>query len=136
MVRRRPLGKTGLEVSELGFGCSSFWAKTVFPEHQALGLVHAAIERGVNFFDTGWNYAAGQAERRLGEALREHRSKEIVVSTKAGTRVSATGSTYKDFRPTWLRESVEGSLKNLQLDHLTILNLHVPEPEDVTDDVL
>ena len=135
-IRRRRLGRTGLEVSELGFGCSSFWAKRAFPEKDALALLHAAIERGVTLMDTGSSYASGQAEIRLGKALCEHRREDIVVSTKAGTRISAAGRAYKDFRPASIRDSVEQSLKRLQLDCIPILNLHAPEPENITDELL
>ena len=136
-MKRNTLGRTGLEVSELGFGCSSFWAKSAFPDRDALALVRAAIDLGINFFDTGSSYAAGQAERRLGAALHGHpRRAEVVVATKAGTRVSASGSTYKDFSADSVRESVEQSLRNLGLEAIPLLHLHVPRRRDITDELL
>ena len=133
---RRKLGETGLRVSELGFGCSSFWAKSAFPEARAFELVHKAIERGVNFFDTGSNYAGGQAERRLGKVLREHRDKDLVIATKAGTWAADDGSEYRDFSPTAVRKGVEGSLKRLDLDHVSLLHLHAPPAGAITDELL
>ena len=104
-MRRRTAGRTGLRLSELALGCSSFWAKPIFPEKDALALVDDAIEAGINFFDTGASYAAGNAERRLGLALRNHRANgEIVVATKAGTHVATNGSTYKDWSRAALRD--------------------------------
>ncbi len=58
----RPLGRTGLTVSELGFGCASWWGMRAFAEADAQRLVHAAIDAGVTFFDTGASYSHGQAE--------------------------------------------------------------------------
>ena len=67
---RRVLGRTGLSVSVLGFGCAGYWAKKMFPERDALSVLEKAVERGVNVFDTGPSYAAGNAEHRLGLMLR------------------------------------------------------------------
>ena len=52
-MQYRPLGKTGLIVSEIGLGCASWWGQKAFDERQAVGLVHAALDNGVTFFDTG-----------------------------------------------------------------------------------
>lgn len=136
-MKRNTLGRTGLQVSELGFGCSSFWAKSAFPERRAVELVRTAIDLGINLFDTGSSYARGQAERRLGAALRGYpRRDELVVATKAGTRVSASGSTYRDFSAAGVRASVEQSLRNLELDAIPLLHLHVPRRHDVTDELM
>ncbi len=136
-MRRRTAGRTGLRLSELGFGCSSFWAKPVFPEKDALALIDRAIAAGINFFDTGASYAAGNAERRLGLALRNHRANgEIVVATKAGTHVAGNGSTYKDWSRAALRDSVGRSLDRLGLPRIDILHLHGPELRDLTPEVV
>src|SRR5207302_1383064 len=84
-MRYRPLGRTGLSVSELAFGCASWWGKPRFDERTALGLVHEAIDRGVTLFDTGASYSAGQAEPRLGRALAGRNTSKLVIATKAGT---------------------------------------------------
>ena len=62
----RPLGRTGLTVSEIGFGCASWWGKPAFDEGTAISLVHEAMALGVTLFDTGASYSAGEAEPRLG----------------------------------------------------------------------
>ena len=132
-MKRRTAGRTGLLLSELGFGCSSFWAKPVFPEKAALTLVETAIAQGITFFDTGASYAAGNAERRLGLVLRNHRAnREIVVATKAGTHVAANGRTYKDWSRAALRGSVVRSLERLGLTRIDILHLHGPTLSDLT----
>ncbi|MFN7264364.1 MAG: aldo/keto reductase, partial [Phenylobacterium sp.] len=58
----RPLGRTGLKVSEIGFGAASFWGHPAFSEAEALALVHRALELGITLFDTGPAYSRGQAE--------------------------------------------------------------------------
>ena len=69
-MRMRPFGRTGALVSELGFGCASFWGRSMFPEANAIALVHQALELGISFFDTGASYGGGVAETRLGRRSR------------------------------------------------------------------
>src|SRR5260221_10220029 len=96
-MQRRRAGRTGLFLSELGFGCSSFWAKPGFPEADALSVVEAALAQGITFFDTGASYAAGNAERRLGLIVRAHQSiPGLVLASKVGTYVDSSGRHYKD----------------------------------------
>ena len=136
-MRERTAGRTGLALSELGFGCSSFWAKPVFPEAQALQLVDAAITEGITFFDTGASYANGNAERRLGLALRNHRGNDrLVIATKAGTHVAASGRHYKDWSRGALRMSVERSLERLGRERIDLLHLHGPTLEDLTPELV
>ncbi|HEX2814885.1 MAG TPA: aldo/keto reductase, partial [Phenylobacterium sp.] len=66
----RPLGRTGLSISEIGFGAASWWGKRQFNEIRAARLVDAAIAGGVTFFDTGSSYSGGNAEPRLGRVLK------------------------------------------------------------------
>ena len=132
-MKQRTAGRTGLALSELGFGCSSFWAKPVFPEAQALALVDAAVGAGITFFDTGPSYAAGNAERRLGLALRNHRGDDrLVIATKVGTHVAASGRHYKDWSRGAVRASVEQSLERLGRPRIDLLHLHGPSLEDLT----
>lgn len=123
-----------LRFSELGLGCSSFWAKQRFPEAEALRIVHAAIDEGVTFFDTGGHYAGGNAERRLGKALEGRAVDGLVVATKAGTETSGSGIT-KDFSPQGVRRSVERSLRQLRLDSIPLLHLHDPRGEQIGDEL-
>jgi aryl-alcohol dehydrogenase-like predicted oxidoreductase len=133
----RPLGATGLQVSEVGLGCSGYWGKTIFAEAEAARLVHAAVDHGVTFFDTGPNYSGGNAEPRLGRALAGIKGKhDLVVATKAGSRLNAQGKKYKDFSPSGVRSTVEESLVRLKLDALPILQLHSPGIADLSEDLL
>lgn len=130
----RTLGRTNLKVSEIGLGCASFWGKKAFDEKTAIRLVHEAVSGGVTFFDTGSSYSGGNAEPRLGRALKEIPSRnDLVIATKAGSRLGRFGKPYKDFRPAWIAQSVEQSLVRLGLDAIPILHLHGPEIEDLDD---
>jgi aryl-alcohol dehydrogenase-like predicted oxidoreductase len=131
----RPLGATELTVSEIGFGAASWWGKPAFDERKALGLVHAAIDGGVTFFDTGASYSAGEAEPRLGRALRDRDATNLVVATKAGTFHSGGGRIGRDFSPQAITASAERSLKNLGLDVLPLLQLHGPAIGELTDEL-
>ena len=96
----RPLGRTGLTVSEISFGCASWWGKPAFSESLAVALVRTAIELGVTLFDTGASYAAGEAEPRLGRALKGVDASKLVIATKAGSFHAGGGRIGRDFSPT------------------------------------
>ena len=131
----RPLGRTGLSVSEIGFGAASWWGKPRFPEADALGLVHAALDGGVTFFDTGASYSAGEAEPRLGRALKGRDASGLVIASKAGTYHAGGGRIARDFSPAAVTASAERSLRNLGLEVLPLLQLHGPAISELTDDL-
>src|SRR3977135_3472515 len=133
----RSLGKTGLRVSEIGFGCASYWGMKVFDEATAIQLIHAAIDHGVTFFDTGASYSGGNAEPRLGKALAGINNKhELVIATKAGSYTDDQGKWREDFSSLGVRRTVEASLTRLGLDAIPLLHLHGPEIANITDDLL
>jgi aryl-alcohol dehydrogenase-like predicted oxidoreductase len=133
----RSLGNTGLRVSEIGFGCASYWGKKVFDEAAATRLVHAAIDHGVTFFDTGASYSGGNAEPRLGRAMSGLKNKhDLVIATKAGSYTDERGRWCEDFSPSGVRRTVEASLVRLGLDAIPLLHLHGPEIANLTDDLL
>ncbi len=131
----RPLGATGLQVSEIGLGAARFWGKPAFDERTALALVHAAIDGGVTFFDTGASYSAGEAEPRLGRALKGRDTGGLVVATKAGTFHAGGGRIGRDFSPQAVTASAERSLRNLGLETLPLLQLHGPAVAELTDEL-
>ena len=134
-MRYRPLGATSLSVSEIGFGAASYWGKRRFPERTALGLVHAAIDGGVTLFDTGSSYSAGEAEPRLGRALKGRDTDSLVIATKAGTFHSGGGRIGRDFSAGAVTASAEQSLRNLGLGVLPLLQLHGPAVSELTDEL-
>ncbi|MBP7648812.1 MAG: aldo/keto reductase [Phenylobacterium sp.] len=131
----RPLGATGLTVSEIGFGCASWWGQGAFDEGAAIALVHAALDRGVTFFDTGASYSSGNAEPRLGRALRGRDLSALVIATKAGTAHNGR-RIVRDMSPAAIEASVLRSLGNLGLERLPLLQLHGPAIIDLTDELL
>lgn len=123
----RPLGNTGILVSEIGFGGWQLGNGRDFApmlDADAVRLVHAALDRGCNLFDTAPNYGHGASESLLGNALRGRRS-SAVISSKFGHH--SDGVT--DFDARKMSASVEQSLARLQTDYLDVLLLHNPPLE-------
>jgi aryl-alcohol dehydrogenase-like predicted oxidoreductase len=144
-MKYRRLGQTDLEVSEVALGCSGYWGDRKFPEKQAAAVVSEAIEHGINFFDTGHNYSAFNAEPRLGRLLGRiltHDRGRVVVSSKAGTVVPAgalfrrPGGRVKDFSPDHIERSCAQSIANLDCGYLDILQLHGITPAEIGEPLL
>lgn len=117
--------KDSIKVSEIGLGAwqlgnNSGWQS--MSEKDATELVEKSIEYGINFFDTAPNYGYGTGEDRLGKALKRIDRGEIVINTKFGH--TDTGIT--NFNSDYIRESLEGSLKRLQVDYVDSLIIHNP----------
>jgi aryl-alcohol dehydrogenase-like predicted oxidoreductase len=134
-VKYHQLINADFKLSEIGLGCASYWGKKRFSEKQAVSVVHRAIASGINYLDTGHSYSGDNAEIRLGKALASHSTDEIIVSSKAGSRLGHFGKLYKDFTPEWLERSCEKSLQRLGLERLPIFFLHGPNPQDFNDEV-
>lgn len=141
-AQRRCLGRTGLQVSPVGLGCSGFWGHRRFPEARAAQVVAHALERGVNLLDTGHNYSGFHAEPRLGRILRPLLRRfprdGLVISSKGGTltgQAGIGGAEQRDFSPAAIVASCEASLRNLGLDHLDIYQLHGISGEQITDEL-
>ncbi len=116
----RTLGRSALSVSEVCLGCWSIATKDFFWDGQdrrdSVAAIHAALEVGVNFFDTAPAYGDGEAEEILGEALGTHRA-QVIVATKVLP---------KDLEPTRLRASCERSLRALGTDYIDLYQIHWP----------
>lgn len=123
-MKKRQLGKSGLEVSELGFGCMglSFGYGPAMDKTAAIKLLHAAIERGVTFFDTAEAYGPFDNEELLGEALAPYRD-QLVIATKFGFKEGKPGLG-TDSRPERIREVTEAALKRLRTDRIDLLYQH------------
>lgn len=129
--RRLPNGK---EITSLGFGCSSIWAKEAFGDQQALSLLTVLAEEGLNHLDTAPSYGDGVGETRLGMFMNRRDVSQFVISTKVGTNL-INGSKVRSFKKQLLEISFEASLRRFGLDHVDILYLHGPSIEDLNDDV-
>lgn len=118
-MKYRNLGRTGLKVSELGFGCGSIGGLMVRGERKdQLRVVARAIESGINYFDTARTYGDGKSETNLGLVLRELGS-DVVV----GTKVQLTAADMEHIEKATI-ESVEGSLRRLGLECVDLIQLH------------
>ncbi|OJF94560.1 aldo/keto reductase [Alkalibacterium sp. 20] len=123
-MKKRMMGNTGIELSEVGFGAWQLGNETDWgrmADEDAIGLVHEALDADCNFFDTAPNYGVGKSEEILGKALKGKRN-QVVISSKCGHHTDDVQS----FEPEKLLESVEGSLKRLNTDYLDSLLLHNP----------
>jgi len=119
----RPLGRTGWNISAIGFGAWAIggtWGET--DDTAAMAALHRALDRGVNFFDTADVYGDGHSETLLARLRRERPSDAFYVATKAGRRLNPhVAEGYRDLRP-----FIERSLKNLEVEALDLLQLHCP----------
>src|SRR5688500_5193576 len=119
----QPLGKTGLKVSKMGFGCAALGNEYGgIDDGEGIRAVHAAIDSGINFFDTSTYYGRGVSETRLGEALRGRRD-QVIIATKGG-RFDAPMETGFDFSYDNIIRMCEASLKRLQTDVIDVYQLH------------
>ena len=115
----RQLGKTGLKVSALGFGCGAVGGLLVRGERKEMAAAVArAVELGVNYFDTARTYGNGKSEENLGRVLQELKP-DVVV----GTKVQLTAEDMEDIEQAVIA-SVEGSLRRLQLERVDLIQLH------------
>ena len=119
-MQKRKLGKSNLEVSALGFGCMGMsWSYGPPKDKQEMiALLHAAVERGVTFFDTAEVYGPLLNEELVGEALAPFRGK-VVIATKFGWEANPSdGGKWSalNSRPEHIKQVAEGSLKRLKVD--------------------
>ncbi len=120
-MNSRPLGATGLQVSELGFGCGMVGGLMVRGEYPTMRrAVARALELGISYFDTAKYYGEGQSEANLGAVLRELRA-EVPIGTKVRLR-----PTDLDRVGDAIVESVEGSLRRLGKERVDLIQLHNP----------
>ncbi len=134
-MRKRRLGKSGIEVSPLGFGCWAIggpfkmfgvpngWGEV--DDRESVRAIHRAVEEGVNFFDTADAYGTGHSEEVLGEAIRGMRHR-VVIATKGGfvhdrARRELTG---ENTSPGYIRGALEASLRRLQTDYVDLYQIH------------
>jgi aryl-alcohol dehydrogenase-like predicted oxidoreductase len=137
-MKARTLGRSGLEVSELGLGCMglSHGFGPATDRTQAIALIRGAVERGVTFFDTAQVYGPFTNEEIVGEALAPHRDR-VVIATKFGFDFDANGKQTGrlDSRPATIRRSAEESLRRLRTDHIDLLYQHRVDRDVRIEDV-
>ena len=123
-MQYRELGKTGLNVSEVGFGASSLGGVFHdFDEQRGIDAVFAAIEAGINFIDVSPYYGHYKAEQVLGKALKQIPRDKFILSTKVG-RYGKDGKNTWDYSAKRAQESVYESMERLNVDFIDIINVH------------
>jgi aryl-alcohol dehydrogenase-like predicted oxidoreductase len=139
-VQTRKLGKSNLEVSAIGLGCMgmSFSYGPPKDKREMIALLHAAVERGITFFDTAEVYGPYINEELVGEALEPFRGK-VVIATKFGFDLSGSdhrpGAPGLNSRPEQIKQAVEGSLKRLRVESIDLLYQHRVDPNVPIEDV-
>jgi len=138
-MEKRPIGT--LQTTVVGLGCNQFG--TALDDTASKAVIRAALDHGINFFDTADEYGGGESERVLGRALGARR-RDVVVATKFGSRHVASGR--KDLTPVppgeggasakWIAVAVERSLKALGTDYIDLYQLHFPDSDCPIDETL
>jgi aryl-alcohol dehydrogenase-like predicted oxidoreductase len=127
-MEKRRIGS--LEVSVVGLGCNNFGWR--IDASASAAVVDAALEAGINFFDTADVYGAGQSEEFLGRALGRRRS-QVILATKFGAKVDEQRDGAK---PAYVRQAVEDSLRRLGTDRIDLYQLHRSDPATPIEDTL
>jgi aryl-alcohol dehydrogenase-like predicted oxidoreductase len=142
-MQKRKLGRSNLEVSAIGLGCMgmSFSYGPPKDKQEMTSLLHAAVDRGITFFDTAEVYGPYLNEELVGEALAPFRGK-VVIATKFGFDISPNfdprgmkGAPGLNSRPEHIKEAVEGSLKRLKVETIDLLYQHRVDPNVPIEDV-
>ena len=136
-MKKRKLGKSGLEVSALGLGCMgmSYGYGPAGDKQEMIALLRKAVERGVTFFDTAEVYGPFKNEELVGEALAPLRD-HVVIATKFGFKIGPKGEQIGvDSRPEHIREVADASLKRLGIETIDLLYQHRVDPEVPIEDV-
>ena len=129
-MRYRPFGRTGLQVSVVGFGC---WPMAgdrygAIEDDEAIRAIHRALDRGVNCVDTAPAYGAGHSEEVVARAL-EKRRRDVILVTKCGVKVPPPGQLgpLRDASRANILREVDASLKRLRTDWVDVLLVHWPD---------
>lgn len=131
-MKKRQLGESSLMVSELGLGCMSLGTDDL----QAERIINAALEEGINYFDSADLYDFGVNEKIVGQALKGVRDK-VIIATKVGNRPNEdkNGWTW-DPSKDYIKEAVKRSLKRLSTDYLDLYQLHGGTIDDPIDETI
>jgi aryl-alcohol dehydrogenase-like predicted oxidoreductase len=125
MMEYQYLGRSDLNISRIGFGCWAIGGHGYGPVDDAgsIRAIHAALDQGINFFDTADVYGFGHSEEVLGRALGE-RKEQAIIATKFGVNWDNRGKTFKDSSPDRVFEAVDASLRRLRIDCIPLYQLH------------
>jgi aryl-alcohol dehydrogenase-like predicted oxidoreductase len=128
-MQYRTLGRTGLRVSDIGFGAMTIGGE-IFgstDDQESLRALHQALDLGMNFIDTADAYGRGHSEELIAQILKARR-KEVVLATKGGNQFTVRQG-LRNFDPDYITSALEASLKRLQIDTIDLYQLHNPSQE-------
>ncbi|HEY0280472.1 MAG TPA: aldo/keto reductase [Solirubrobacterales bacterium] len=131
----RPLGRTGISVSQLCLGAMMFGAFGNPDHDDSIALIHRALDAGVNFIDTADFYSFGESEEIVGKALAGDRRDDVILATKFGLPFDESPN-HKGGSRRWIVDSVERSLRRLGTDWIDLYQLHRLDPDTDLDETL
>jgi len=128
-MQYRTLGRTGLRVSEVGFGAMTIGGEVfgATDDQESLRALHRAIDLGINFIDTADAYGRGHSEELLAQVLKTRRN-EVILATTGGNQFTVRQG-LRNFDPDYITSALEQSLKRLQIETIDLYQLHNPSPE-------
>ena len=128
-MQYRTLGRTGLRVSDVGFGAMTIGGEIfgATDDQESLRALHRALDMGMNFIDTADAYGRGHSEELLAQVLKTRR-KEAILATKGGNQFTVRQG-LRNFDPDYITSALEASLKRLQIDTIDLYQLHNPSQE-------
>ena len=134
----RRFGRTGWQVSDIGYGMWGMGAWTGSDDAESLAALQRSIDLGCNFFDTAWVYGNGHSEKLLGEVLRKNSGKKFYVATKVPPKnrewpARASATVDESYPPAHIEEYVGKSLQNLGLDSIDLIQLHTWQDKWLSD---
>ncbi|HEY3952893.1 MAG TPA: aldo/keto reductase [Streptosporangiaceae bacterium] len=131
----RPLGRTGITVSQLCLGGMMFGAFGNPDHDESIQIIRKALDAGINFIDTADGYSAGESEEILGQALAGGRRDDVVLAVKFGVSFGGDANRRGGSRR-WITQAVEGSLRRLGTDWIDLYQLGAPDPGTDIDETL
>lgn len=128
-MQYRTLGRTGLRVSDIGFGAMTIGGEVfgATDDQESLRALHRALDLGMNFIDTADAYGRGHSEELIAQVLKTRR-KEVVLATKGGNQFTVRQG-LRNFDPDYITSALEQSLKRLQIETIDLYQLHNPSQE-------
>src|ERR1700689_2740929 len=134
-VERRKLGATGVSFSPLCLGAMMFGAWGNTDHDDSIGIIHRALDAGINFIDTADVYSRGESEEIVGQALAGTRREQVILATKANAPMG-DGPNQRGNSRRWIILEVEASLRRLKTDWIDLYQMHRPSPDTDIDETL
>ena len=134
-MQQRPLGRTGVSVSQLCLGAMMFGAHGNSDHDDSIRIIHRALDAGINFIDTADAYSAGESEVIVGKALAGGRRDNVVLATKV-LMPMGDDANQRGISRRWITTEVENSLRRLGTDWIDVYQIHRPDPATDIDETL